>query len=143
MNTTLKRKARILVVDEHPLIRLGVASLLAGERDITVVAEAGDAAQALAGIARAKPDVVLMDLQLPDVSERDAIALLIKANPNSCFIVVTAISGDLRARRAFEAGARAPRGCVAPAMRTRARPLRRWRCWAPSRARSARRHRPP
>ncbi len=98
---------RVLAVDEHPLIRYGVASVLADEKDILVVGEAGDAAQALSCFRSLRPNVVLMDLQLPDTSGCDAIVALVEADRRVRVIVLTALSGDLGARRALAAGARA------------------------------------
>ena len=98
---------RVLVVDDHPLIRQGIASRLASEKDIVVVGEAADAAEALARFRTLRPDIVLMDLQLQDVSGHDAIAAIVELDPQSRVIVLTAFAGDLRARRAFAAGARA------------------------------------
>lgn len=96
---------RVLVVDDQALIRQGIASRLASEKDIVVVGEAADAAEALARFRSLRPDIVLMDLSLADVSGHDAIAAIVELDSHSRVVVLTAFAGDLRARRVFAAGA--------------------------------------
>jgi DNA-binding NarL/FixJ family response regulator len=98
---------RVLVVDEHPLIRYGIASVLANEKGILMVGEVGDAAQALSCLRSLRPNVVLMDIQLSSTSGGDAVLALVEADRRVRIIVLTALSGDLSARRALTAGARA------------------------------------
>jgi len=98
---------RVLVVDDHPLIRQGIAARLAGEKDMAVVGEAADAAEALVRFRALRPDIVLMDLPMLDVSGHDATAAIVELDAHSRIVVLTAFAGDLRARRAFAAGARA------------------------------------
>lgn len=97
---------RLLVVDDHPLFRDGVRAALAGSPDIEVVGEAPDVATALTLAAEAAPDVVLMDLQLPDGSGVDATAALLAAHPDLRVLVVTMSTDDDAVVAAMRAGAR-------------------------------------
>jgi DNA-binding NarL/FixJ family response regulator len=86
---------RVLLADDHNLVRGGVAQILALEPDIAVVAEAADGAQAYAEAIRLKPDVVLMDLDMPRVSGFEAISRIVAAVP-ACVIIVLTYSADER-----------------------------------------------
>jgi DNA-binding NarL/FixJ family response regulator len=96
---------RILTVDDHPLLREGIAAVLANETDMVVVAEAGDGSEAVEQFRAHRPDVTLMDLQMPYMSGTDAIHAIRKEFPDARIIVLTTYSGDAQAARAFDAGA--------------------------------------
>src|ERR1700761_6347402 len=98
---------RILVVDDHPLFRDGVATLVAGQKDIRVVAEAGNGNEAVEQYRRHSPDITLMDLQMPGSSGIDAMIAILDHSPAARIIVLTTYSGDVQALRALKAGARA------------------------------------
>jgi DNA-binding NarL/FixJ family response regulator len=97
---------KVMVVDDHPLIRVGIAAIVNARPDMTVVAQAGTGPEAVALFQRHKPDITLMDLRLPGkMGGVEAIAA-IRANwPNARFIVVTTYEGDEDIHRALEAGA--------------------------------------
>nr|WP_176594738.1 response regulator transcription factor [Sphingobium sp. EM0848] len=95
----------VLVVDDHVLLREGVGAVVATQADIRITGEAGSGAEAIAEYDRLRPDVVLMDLQLPDMSGVDAISAIRSANPDARILVLTTYSGDGRAIKALRAGA--------------------------------------
>ena len=95
----------VLIVDDHPLLREGVAAVLEGEPDITVVGEAKDGAEAVERFSRLRPEIVLMDLQMPGLDGVDAIGLIRRQAPDARIIVLTTYAGDVRALRALKAGA--------------------------------------
>lgn len=96
---------RILTVDDHPLLREGIAAVLANETDMVVVAEAGNGREAVEQFRAHRPDVTLMDLQMPGMNGTDAILAIRKEYPEARIIVLTTYSGDAQAVRALEAGA--------------------------------------
>jgi len=96
---------RILTVDDHPLLREGIAAVLETETDMELVAEASDGSEALKQFRAHHPDVTLMDLQMPNMNGIDAIVAIRKDFPNARIIVLTTYSGDAQAMRAFKAGA--------------------------------------
>ncbi len=98
---------RILSVDDHPLIREGIAGMLALQADMQLVAEAGDGREAIQQFRLHRPDITLMDLQLPEMSGFDAIGAIQGEFPESRIIVLTTYAGDVQALRALKAGARA------------------------------------
>ena len=93
----------VLIVDDNPVIRIGLRLLLAAEPAITVVAEANDGAEALALAARHHPDVVLLDVQMPG---RGGLEVLPELARNSCVLMLTASDQDETIRAAIRAGAR-------------------------------------
>jgi len=97
---------RLLVVDDHPAFRMGLASLIQSQPDMTVVAEAGSGAEAVELFRRDKPDVTLMDLRLPGMSGVEAIIAIRKEFPDACVIVVTTYDGDEDIYRAIQSGAK-------------------------------------
>ncbi|HVX29929.1 MAG TPA: response regulator transcription factor [Nitrolancea sp.] len=97
---------RILVVDDHPVVREGLVAIIEAQDDMTVVGEAGDGAQAIAIYKAAKPDVVLMDLAMPGTDGVQAIEGMRAFDPEARVVVLTAYDTDERILRAVEAGAR-------------------------------------
>jgi DNA-binding NarL/FixJ family response regulator len=98
---------RVLVADDHPLIREGIAALMATQRDLELVAEASTGRQAIEEFRRHVPDVTLMDLQMPDMDGVEAITAIRKEFPKARIIVLTTYAGDVLAARALKAGAQA------------------------------------
>ena len=96
---------RILTVDDHPMLREGIAALLGGELDMALVAEASDGREAIEQFRTHRPDVTLMDLQMPTMSGNEAIQAIRKDFPDARIIVLTTYTGDARAVQAFKAGA--------------------------------------
>lgn len=97
---------RILVVDDHNVVRQGIVSLIKSVSDMTVVAEASDGRQAIALFREHRPDVTIMDLRLPVMSGVDAITEIRKEFPTARVIVLTTFDGDEDIYRALQAGAR-------------------------------------
>ncbi|WP_257385491.1 response regulator transcription factor [Tahibacter caeni] len=95
----------MLVVDDHPLLREGIAGVLDGEDDLQLVAEAADGDEAIAAFRAHRPDVTLMDLQMPRRSGVDAILAIRAEFPDARIIVLTTYAGDVQALRALQAGA--------------------------------------
>jgi DNA-binding NarL/FixJ family response regulator len=102
MTTT---RIQILTVDDHPLTREGIAAVIHGEPDMVIVGEASSGREAIDVFRSKRPDVVLMDLQMPDGSGIDAIATIRQEHPQARIIVLTTYEGDVLARRALKAGA--------------------------------------
>ncbi len=98
-------KIRVLVVDDHPVLRDGVAAILENQADMTMVGEARSGSEAIERFAALRPDVTLMDLQMPGMNGVEAINAIRAANPNARIIVLTTYSGDAQAVRALKAGA--------------------------------------
>ena len=98
---------RVLIVDDHPLLREGIAALIGAEPDMEVVADAGSGREALAKFKLNRPDVALMDLQMPDMNGIEAIIAIRGEFPNARIIVLTTYTGDVQVLRALKAGARA------------------------------------
>jgi DNA-binding NarL/FixJ family response regulator len=103
----MSESIRVLIADDHPLLRDGIAVLISTCDDIVVVGQAETGADAIAMHQKLRPDVTLMDLQLPDMDGVDAIKAIIGETPNARVIVLTTYSGDTRAQKALKAGARA------------------------------------
>src|ERR1700678_2417300 len=98
---------RILSVDDHPLIRQGVAGLVATQADMNLIAEAANGREALQQFHRHRPDITLMDLQMPEMNGLDAIIAIRGEFPDAKIIVLTTYVGDVHVLRALKAGARA------------------------------------
>jgi DNA-binding NarL/FixJ family response regulator len=98
---------RILAVDDHPLIRQGIAGLIATEADMNLIAQAANGCEAIQQFRRHRPDITLMDLQMPEMSGLDAIIAIRAEFPEARIIVLTTYAGDVQALRALKAGARA------------------------------------
>jgi DNA-binding NarL/FixJ family response regulator len=98
---------RILSVDDHPLIRQGVAGLVATQADMNLIGEAANGRDAIQQFHRHRPDITLMDLQMPEMTGLDAITAIRGEFPEARIIVLTTYAGDVQALRALKAGARA------------------------------------
>ena len=96
---------RILIVDDHPLIREGVSAVLSGQADMSLVGEATTGREAVDSFRRYLPDVTLMDLRLPDMSGIDAISVIRSEFPAARIVVLTTYAGDAQALTALKAGA--------------------------------------
>jgi DNA-binding NarL/FixJ family response regulator len=96
---------RILTVDDHPLLREGIAAVLESETDMVIVAEASNGREAVEQFRTHRPDVTLMDLQMPLMNGTDAILAIRKDFPDARIVVLTTYSGDAQIVRAFKAGA--------------------------------------
>ena len=101
-----RRPIRVLSVDDHPLFREGVAALLAGQSDLTLIAEASNGREAVEQFRRHRPDVTLMDLQMPEMNGVDAMVAICEEFPSARIIVLTTYVGDALVLRALKAGAR-------------------------------------
>lgn len=97
---------RILSVDDHPILREGVAALLAGHPDLKLVAEAANGREAIDQFRAHGPDITLMDLQMPGMSGIEAMIAIRDECPSARIIVLTTYAGDAQVLRALEAGAR-------------------------------------
>jgi DNA-binding NarL/FixJ family response regulator len=96
---------RVLVVDDHPFVRLGVTSAIQYQKDMVVIGEAGTAAEAVAVHSKQNPDVTLMDLRLPDASGVVAIRRIREKKPDARVVVLTTYEGDQDISEALDAGA--------------------------------------
>jgi DNA-binding NarL/FixJ family response regulator len=98
---------RILAVDDHPIVRQGIAGLVAVHSDMSVVAEASNGREAIQQFRAHNPDVTLMDLQMPEMGGLDAMIAIRGEFPEARIIVLTTYAGDAQILRALKAGARA------------------------------------
>ena len=96
---------RILVVDDHPVLRDGIAAIISGQSDLALVGEAANGAEALNQFRNLRPDVTLMDLQMPRMNGVDAIIAIRKEFSHARIVVLTTYAGDAQAMRALKAGA--------------------------------------
>ena len=97
---------RILTVDDHPLFRSGVAALLASQPDMQLVGEAANGREAILQFRTHRPDVTLMDLQMPEMNGLEATIAIRAEFPEARIIVLTTFAGDVQVLRALQAGAR-------------------------------------
>ena len=98
---------RVLAVDDHPLLRDGIAALIGSEEDMELIGEASNGREALDLFRKYQPNITLMDLQMPDMNGIDAIGAIRGEFPEARIIVLTTHPGDVQVSRALKAGARA------------------------------------
>jgi len=98
---------RVLTVDDHPLVRQGIAGLVGVQQDMVLVGEASDGREAIQQFRTHHPDVTLMDLQMPEMNGIDAILAIRNEFPDARVIVLTTYTGDVQVLRALKAGAQA------------------------------------
>ena len=101
----MPKQIRIMTVDDHPLLREGIAAVLEDEPDMVLVAEATNGDDAIRSFRQHRPDVTLMDIQMPGMSGIDAMTAIRTEFPTARFIVLTTYQGDVQALRALKAGA--------------------------------------
>ena len=104
---TVPTLIRILTVDDHPLLRKGIAALVNAEPDMKLIAEASNGQEAIESFRFNRPDVTLMDLQMPGFNGIEAISCILSEFPDARVIVLTTYTGDVQVVRALKAGARA------------------------------------
>lgn len=100
-----RNSIRILTVDDHPVVRNGIAGLIADQPDMTVIGEASNGREGIQQFRALKPDVILMDLQMPELGGIDAIIAIRDECPTARIIVLTTYTGDVQVTRALKAGA--------------------------------------
>ena len=98
-------KIRVLAVDDHPLLREGIAALIADEADIALVGEAADGREAVEQFRKLRPDVTLMDLQMPHLNGVEATMTIRTEFPDARIVVLTTYTGDVQVPLALKAGA--------------------------------------
>lgn len=98
-------QVRVLVADDHPLLREGVAAVLTGKPDLTIVGEAGDGREAIEKFRALQPDVTVMDLQMPLMNGIDAMRVIRLEAPRARIVVLATLAGDVMALQALQAGA--------------------------------------
>lgn len=102
-----RRKIRVLIVDDHPVVRFGIAAIVGSQPDMVVVGEANTGEEAVDFCGKQETDIVLMDLRLPGMNGVAAITAIRKLSPEPRFIVLTTYDGDEDIFRALAAGAQA------------------------------------
>ena len=98
---------RLLVVDDHPIVRGGIAALVGTQSDLELVAEASNGREALQQFRKTRPDVTLLDIQMPGMDGIEVLAAIRSEFPNARVIVLTTYGGDVQAMRALKGGAQA------------------------------------
>jgi DNA-binding NarL/FixJ family response regulator len=107
MSTTpVTNRIRVLTVDDHPLILEGIANVLQRQPDMELVGEASDGYEAIEAFGKFRPDIALIDLQMPGMNGIDAITAILQKWPGARCIVLTTYAGDVQATRALKAGAK-------------------------------------
>lgn len=104
--TTAQAPIRVFSVDDHPLLREGIAAIINNQPDMLVMAQASDGREAVRLFGQHRPDVTLMDLRLPDMSGIDALVAIRSEFPDARVIILTTFEGDVEIQRALKAGAR-------------------------------------
>jgi DNA-binding NarL/FixJ family response regulator len=97
---------RVLSIDDHPLVREGVGTIINGQADMTLAGTASNGKEGIEAFRALSPDVTLMDLQLPDLSGLDVMNAIRSEFPDARVIVLTTFDGDIHVQRALKAGAR-------------------------------------
>ena len=97
---------RLICVDDHPLMRRGIAAIIEDESDMSLVAEATSGGEAIQKYREHRPDVILMDLRLPDISGIDSLIAIRTEFPDARIVMLTTFEGDVEIQRSLEAGAR-------------------------------------
>ena len=105
--TSAPKPIRIALVDDHPLLRQGIAALLADQADLQLVGQTSNGLEAIEQFRLHRPDVMLMDLQMPGMNGIDAMSAIRGEFPDARFVVLTTYTGDVQIVRALKAGARA------------------------------------
>ncbi len=105
--STTPNLIKILTVDDHPMLREGIAALLASQPDMKLVAEASTGREALEQFRKHRPDLTLMDLQMPEMDGIEAMVAIRSEFPEARIVVLTTYKGDIQVLRALKAGARA------------------------------------
>ena len=98
---------RVMAVDDHPLVRQGIIGLVSGQPDMKLVGEASNGRESIQQFRKHRPDVTLMDMQMPEMNGVDAIIAIRNEFPEARIIVLTTYAGDVQVQRALQAGARA------------------------------------
>jgi DNA-binding NarL/FixJ family response regulator len=104
--STVPQLIRVLTVDDHSLLRKGIAALVNAEPDMKLIAEASNGQEAVESFRLHRPDVTLMDIQMPDFNGIEAIDRILSEFPDAHIIVLTTYTGDAQVLRALKAGAR-------------------------------------
>src|SRR6266849_7240905 len=99
-----RRQIRVLTVDEHQLVQEGLAAMINREEDMTVVATASSGEEAIDDVRRYRPDVVTLDLLLPDMPGEDLARRILAEFPRTRIVAITSVQGHMHARRALDAG---------------------------------------
>jgi DNA-binding NarL/FixJ family response regulator len=105
--TSAPKPIRIALVDDHPILRQGIAALISDQPDLQLVGQASNGLEAIEQFRLHRPDVMLMDLQMPGMNGIDAMSAIRGEFPDARFVVLTTYTGDVQIVRALKAGARA------------------------------------